>query len=485
METRRWIGPGLGVVILLVFLLLPPLEPLTPFGMKVTGVFLFTAIWWISVGVGYPSIMCMILMALTGIMTAKEAFAGSWGSWMVSFIIGIYGLIVCLEATGFSRRFALFFMSRPFTVGHPWRLIAMFLLSALLLGGFMSSAAVVAVWMAIAAPMLEMSGYKKGDHFPATLMLGLLWVATSCMIMNAFSHVRNITLMEWLLRDTGYNLTIPVWLVVGYPMGLVIFLLILGFLRFVLRPDVSKFGGEATVKYVREELAKMGPMKLEEKIAAGVFLAVIMCWVLPGITGNALPEVTSYLDSLTLAMPPLVGACLLCIIRVKNQPLLTLPRWMGGVPWGTSALVLAITLLTVIIGDPETGIPQLFTNIFEPIAKAVPFFVFLLISVGWALVQTQFMSNFVTMTLVYAVMMPLALATGAGDPTAWAWAVNAAACLAITLPSGTTVSALIIGTDWVSLPFAVRYGTLMTFFLLLVITLVVYPYASFVFRLFS
>jgi sodium-dependent dicarboxylate transporter 2/3/5 len=142
-------------------------------------------------------------------------------------------------------------------------------------------------------------------------------------------------------------------------------------------------------------------------------------------------------------------------------------------------------VLRKLIANPETGIPLLFTNVFEPISKTVPFVVFLLISVGWALLQTQFMSNFVTMTLVYTVMMPLAVATGAGDPIALAWAVNTAACLAIIFPSGTVVSALIIGSGEVYMSVVVRYGSFMVLFILLLITFVVYPYASFVFGFFG
>ena len=58
MRVKSWITPGLMVVVLSVFLLLPPLEPLTTVGMKVVGIFLFTIIGWIFLGIGYPSILC-------------------------------------------------------------------------------------------------------------------------------------------------------------------------------------------------------------------------------------------------------------------------------------------------------------------------------------------------------------------------------------------------------------------------------------------
>jgi hypothetical protein len=33
-------------LLLIIFLILPPFEPLTKLGMKVAGIFFFTVIWW-------------------------------------------------------------------------------------------------------------------------------------------------------------------------------------------------------------------------------------------------------------------------------------------------------------------------------------------------------------------------------------------------------------------------------------------------------
>ena len=107
MRGRWWITPGLMVVVLFVFLLLPPLEPLTAVGMKVAGIFLFTIIGWIFLGLGYPSILCVALLALTGVMTPEAVFAASWGNYLVLFVLAVFGLAQCFRLTGASRRFAL------------------------------------------------------------------------------------------------------------------------------------------------------------------------------------------------------------------------------------------------------------------------------------------------------------------------------------------------------------------------------------------
>ncbi|MBA7677583.1 Sodium-dependent dicarboxylate transporter SdcS [subsurface metagenome] len=481
MRGKWWLAPGLMVVVLSVFLLLPPVEPLTSLGMKVIGIFLFTIIGWALLGIGYPSLLCIALLALTGVMTPKAVFAASWGNYLILFILAVFGLAQCLRLTGFSQRFALWFLTRPFTVGHPWLMIAMFLLACTLLGSVMSGTATCITFMAIAEPMLEALGYKKGDRFAATFMMGIAWAATAAFVMTPIGHSSNIMLIDWIQRDTGYVISFPLWMVVGIPTGLLFYLLILGYLRFVVRPDVSKFSS-AAVDYIRQERDKMGAMKLQEKLAVGVFLVVVVCWMLPGLAGNILPGVSAYLDKMGYAIPPLIGAGLLCVIRVKNQPLMTFQQWMVGVPWGTVALIAAILVMRDIIGSPETGIPQMLTSIFQPIATSAPFFVYRLIGQFWVSTQTNIMSNLVSASLVYRAMVPAAIAAGVGNPVALGFAIFAGARAGFALPSATTNTALVTGSGWVPVSFMARHGFTVTIGIILLCIFVVYPLASFVFR---
>jgi len=264
--------------------------------------------------------------------------------------------------------------------------------------------------MAIAEPMLEALDYKKGDRFAAMFMMGIAWAATASLSMTPIAHAGNIMVMEWVRSAFDYVIGFPQWMLFGIPMGLLVYLMVLGTFRYVVRPDVSRITG-ITTEYIREVTGKMGAMKLVEKLAVGIFLGVVICWMLPGITGNMLPGVSAYLGKLGYAIPPLIGACLLCIIRVRNQPLITFQQWMTGVPWSTISLCAAIMVIGGAIGNPETGIPQLLTNIFQPIARAVPFYILLFISVFGVVMQTNLMSNLVSMTLVYKIMVPVAVAT--------------------------------------------------------------------------
>jgi sodium-dependent dicarboxylate transporter 2/3/5 len=357
----------------------------------------------------------------------------------------------------------------------------MFLLACTILGAVMSSTATCIVFMAIAAPMLETLGYKKGDTFAAMVMMGIAWAATASLAMTPIAHAGNVMMMEWIKRDFNYTIGFAQWMLFGIPMGLLVYLMIIALFRFVVRPDVSKITSMTTT-YIREVAGKMGAMKTEEKLTLGVFLVVVVCWMLPGIAGNLLPGVSAYLNKLGYAVPALMGASLLCIIQVKKQQLLTFHQWMtGGMEWGSVILVAAIMVIGSVIEKPETGIPQLLTNIFQPIASNVPFYIFLLICIFWVVLQTNIMSNIVSMTLVYSIMVPVAIAAGVGDQIAMGAAIAAGSNYAFSLPSATTTTAIVIGSGWVPVPFMLRYGVMLIIPITLAFTFICYPFASIIF----
>lgn len=481
MRGTQWIGVVLGVLVLIIFLLLPPFEPITRLGMKAVGVLLFTILWWVFVDTGFSSLLAIALLALTEVMTPKEVFAASLGSWLAIFLIGCFGLTQAIRLSGFSQRFAYWFLTRPFARGHPWLLLALFFFGVTVMGAIMSSAVTAILFMSLAVPLLTGMGYKKGDRFAAMVIMGIAWAATASFIMTPIGHAGNMIAIDWIRRDTGYAISFPAWMVVGIPMGLLFFFLLLGVFRYIVHPDVNKFRSMAD-DYVHGEAGKIGPVKLEEKVALGVFAGVVLFWILPGMLGSILPEVSTYLNKLGYAIPPLVGATLLCMMRVKNQPLLTFHQWMGGVEWGTIALVAAIMAIGEVLGNPQTGISQLLTSAIQPLVANAPFFMVVLVSVLWVVLQTNIMSNLVTAILVYTIMIPAVIAGGVGNPVALGFTIFGSSHYAFSLPSATAVTAIVVGSGWVSVAFLGRYGVMLLIPVILIFTFIGYPLAAFIFR---
>jgi sodium-dependent dicarboxylate transporter 2/3/5 len=237
-----------------------------------------------------------------------------------------------------------------------------------------------------------------------------------------------------------------------------------------------------TIAEIRLAAGDLGKMKTEEKLSLGVFLAVVVCWMLPGVSEGMVPGVAAFFNKIGYAVPPLAGACLLCMIRVGGRPLLTFRQWMNdGVEWGSTMLCAAIMAIGVALSAPGTGISELLTGIFQPLAESVPAWAFILISIAWVVLQTNLMPNLVSMTLVYSVMVPVAAAAGIGNPVALGAAITAASNCAFSLPSATTTTALVVGTGWVRVGFLGRHGAVLLIPLVLVFTFVCYSLCSIIF----
>jgi sodium-dependent dicarboxylate transporter 2/3/5 len=480
-STKHILGYGIMAAVLLFFSLAAPFEPLTAMGMKAAGIFIATVIGWIFFGTGYVSMLCVALFALLGVMTPAEAFSNSWGSWLVIFMISCFGMSEGLRVTGFSRRFAIWFVSRPFSRSRPWVLVSMFLLGCTLMGAVMSLTVTTIVFMAIAEPMLEGLGYKKGDRFSGMVMMGIAWAATASSAMTPVGHALNVLIIKWVEADFGITMSFASFILAGMPMGLLVFGMILLVFRFVLRPDVKAFG-DMTEKYINEESAKVGPMKPEEKWAIGIFLSVVFIWIFPSIFSRVLPEMSLYVKNMGYAIPAIIGATMMCIVRIKDRPILTFRDWMtGGVEWTTISLCAAIMALAAAIANDNAGIQLFLTKVFQPIIDGAPFTVVLMITLLWTVLQTNLMSNTVSGSTVYRIMAPALGTAGLIHPAAFAFVVGAVANYAFILPSATTSTALAIGSGWVRVGFMAKYGVLMVLPVVILFTFVGYPYAIMIF----
>ena len=68
------------LLILFGFGYLPAIEPLTPIGMKVLGIFFGLLFGWTTIGLLWPSIIGLLGLVVIDAMNLKTAFALGWGS---------------------------------------------------------------------------------------------------------------------------------------------------------------------------------------------------------------------------------------------------------------------------------------------------------------------------------------------------------------------------------------------------------------------
>lgn len=80
--------------------ILPAPEPITRAGMGVAGIFIATLYLWIKVDIGWPSLLFVGVVGLTGVCSGTNLFAKTWGNVMVPFLVCAFMLNMVMSETG-------------------------------------------------------------------------------------------------------------------------------------------------------------------------------------------------------------------------------------------------------------------------------------------------------------------------------------------------------------------------------------------------
>ena len=462
---------GLAIYVVFAFLV-PPVEPLTKEGVRVLGVFLMTVYWWTTLSVGWPSVICLYMLATTGITSASDVLAKSWGNGMTPFLCFCFLLNYAMAETGLSRRMALWFVTRKFVRGRPWLIMSTFLFSVCAVSLVVTSSAVGAMFLGIAEQMFENTGYKPGEKLPEATVASIAWVAQAGQGMTPMSHAVTLLVIGLVLSTFGVTVTVLTFSIGGLIFGAVFFVLFMLGFRFLMRPDVEKMRN-LDIDYLKSTIP---PMNQKERIVTIAFLVLIGMWVLPDIF-NLVPllaPVGGFLGKMGAYMPALLVVAVLCVIKVDGQPVINLAEASKKINWVSVYMMAALMCLATIVGMENGGITKFIEVNAGAILKGLPALVFVFIAVAWILVQTNFMSNTVS-GVMFSALVPVGMAIPGVNPIALGLCIGAAANFGFATPAACPVVGMVASTDWVRTSYLLKYGWLASIAGLVTLVGVAYP----------
>jgi len=341
--------------VMLVFVLLPPIAPITEMGMDVLGVFIGTVLLLSLVDTVWPSLLCIPLFDLTGVMSLNDAIIGSIGSWVTMFVIMSFILTYALNSTGFTARLTAWFMSRKFVNRSPWTFTVSLISLGLIVGLFLDLVPVTAFFMVFSNKIFKELGYKKTDRYPHMVTMALAFTINIAGGMTPISHPLAILGMGIYQNVVGESISLLTYMMYGVPTGLFIFAGLLIVLRIFFKPDMSKFENFD----VTNVLDEVKPMEAKEKITVIAFFSVVLLWVLPGILTIVAPGTTigAFLSKMGATFPAIISVVLLSILEVDNEPVLNLKKaFSEGISWGVIFLVGAAVLLGGAVTKESVGL---------------------------------------------------------------------------------------------------------------------------------
>lgn len=422
---------------------LPAMEPLTPLGMQLIGIFLGLLYGWVFVDIVWPSMAGLLALMLIGGMKPKALLNNSFGDPIVVMMFFIFIFCATINHYGLSHFISLWFITRKFVMGKPWVLTFTFLASIFLLGGLTSASPAAIIGWSILYGICDLCGYKKGDGYPTMMVFGIVFAAQVGMSMIPFKQVP-LTVIGAFETMSGIGVDYAKYMLIAMLCCIVCSLLFILIGKYVFKPDMSKLMTLDTRK-----LASDGSLVLTkvQKIVLFFLFALVILLLVP----NFLPKqmlLTQFLSAIGNTGICIFLVAIMCCIKVDGKPLLPFKKMVdSGVTWGIILLLAVVQPLSAAMSAEESGITAMLMMALDPIFGGKSPIFFLLVIGLIATVVTNFMNN----GAIGVALMPIvhSYCTAAGiSPQLAVIMVVMCIHLAFLTPAASSSAALLHGNEW-------------------------------------
>lgn len=279
---KKSIAVPAGIALALLVYFLNPFG-LAPKAMLTLSIGVLMVFWWVSEALPMPvvALLPLVLFPSFGIGTLKNT-ALPYADPVIFLFMGGFLLGLAIEKWNLHRRIALNIVRMTGTSGN--RIVLGFILSTGFLSMWLSNTATTMMMFPIALSVVNVMKEHPGngaryDHFAVAIMLSIAYASNLGGIATVIGTPPNVAFVGYM--QERYNMTIDFasWMAVCFPLALLLMLSMYVVMVKWLFPNHIK-AEESTRMVIREELAKLGPMRVSEKRVLIVFCTTALLWIL-------------------------------------------------------------------------------------------------------------------------------------------------------------------------------------------------------------
>jgi len=454
-----------------------PLPNLSDSASGVIFIFLGSLILWLTIGIDWPSLLCIFALGLLNVpnaLTFKTVFTASFGNETWVFLLFTFVCTYALSKTSLIKRIAIDFINFKLAKKSGYWFIFLFLVAVLILGLFISPTVLFVVILPILNEVFEIAKIDKGEKVAKVLMMGLGFTVSISSGMTPIAHVFPVLAMS----SAKITISPLSYMLFAVPIGLICFLLMYAMLCLFVKPDVSKLQN-ADVSSLKNELPKVNTKDI---ITVVIFGIVILLWIIPSFFKDLSPDFYNFINKYGTAMPPLLGAIALCIVRVDGKPLVKVDDALkNGVPWSSLIMCAGTLALASALTNDTIGIKAFLQNNLGGAIATLPMIALVIIFATWAALQTNVSSNMVTATLVATVAASVIAAGSTGvNLNAVICIIGMLASFAFATPPSMPHIAIVAGSDYCSTKDVLIYGSILMVLSIIVAVVIGYPLGTLV-----
>ena len=483
---RQKLGFGLAVVALIVFLVLPKPEGLSPDGWWTFAVGSIMASLWMTeaLPIAVTALLPLVLFPLLKIEAFSQV-AVNYAHSNIFLYMGGFFIAAAMQKWGFHRRIALRLL---LVIGSsPRRIVLGFMVATAFLSMWVSNTAttlmIYPIGLAVIVAVMESDASGVPDErnraFRTALMLAIAYSASIGGIATLIGTPPNLVFAGAVARlyPKAPPISFMNWFLVGMVLtGLLLPIAWVVLTRVTFKVDDRPVAGGH--RAIQEASRKLGAMGRGEKMVAVVFSLTALAWVtrgdlvLGGMTVQGWASRLGLTETVNDATVAMLAACLLFILPVNWNEGTFVLDWPSAerIPWG----ILLVFGGGIALADvfKSSGLSGWFGSQLAMFAT-VPLPVLILLTCLTLTFLTELTSNVATATIFMPIVASIATVAGVHPYLLMIPATISASC-AFMLPVATPPNAIIFASGHVTIPDMVKTGLILNLVGIVLVALVGY-----------
>ena len=450
----------LHIFIMLAFMLgfgfLPPLEPITPIGMKVLGVFIGMLYGWTTIGMAMPCLLGIILAGFFGIMAnCKAVFIAAFGNDSFIFIVFVLIFVGMLDELKVVDYIANWLMTRRFLSGKPWVFSYMLLLGALIMGMVAQPFPAIFFFWNVTYKVCDVYGYKQKEPWPAFMILGVCIGAIFSMVTCPWRAFVVVLMGTFSTLSNGATVDMFSHFIYLMPISLLLLAVYLCVGKFVFRIDVEKIKNIDVDRIIADT-----PVATKEQKVGLIALSLFLVAVFIPAFLPAEWKLTMILNNLGTTGICILTVAILLIVRINGKTVLDFQSAASkGMSWEIFAMAFCLITFVGFLTNGATGISAFLNMYLGNALSGIHGYALMFVLVALAAILTNIANNGVVGIIIMTLGFMLAPTGGIENTTLMSMMVMYGATLGFLTPAATPYSAVAFGNkEWIEAKQIYKYG---------------------------
>ena len=456
--------------------IVPPMEPLTYLGMQILGVFIGTVWLWCFVGFLWPSLIALIAFGLTDYVNHfNQIVASAFGNQVPALLLFSMILFGSPQHVGVTDYITRWFLTRKISNGRPIVFSFIFIFATYVLAVAVNvTPALILMWTVLHSVLKELN-YKPGDKYSSLMVVGTFLGAISGQASLPFTG-GTLAILTVFEREAGIAVPIPQYMLLGFILSTLVFVLYCLFMKFISRPDMTNIADIDTEMFDRNPLP---PMSKLQKANFFAMLGFVFLVLLPSFLPDAFfvtREIAQTLERLGPLGIAILITGLMCVLHADGQPLLDFRAVAAkSINWEIYVMVATAIAISGALTSESTGVTEMMIIVFNPVLGGHSPMIFFVLMLLVGIFATSFAMNLIVGITLMPILVTFGIAAGVNLP-----AVAATTTLlinyAIILPSASAFAAMLWSNkEWLTSKEVFKYATVIVIFATVVSIVVIIP----------